>query len=337
MTRRWDALNARARGLRTHALSRRDLERLSEAPDLPALADSLRAAGFPVTDADRFDPAALELAVRRRAAAQLAVLARWAGPWAPAAALLYDEEDRFNVRAMLRGAVEGADPAQRLAGTVPTPSLPERALEELARQPTPRAIAALLSAWHHPLGPPLVAAVGAGHADLFRLELALSRHFAARTLRLAGRGPLLAYVREAIDVENALAALVLAERPADLTPKDAFLAGGDRVTIVAFEEAVQTGSAAGAAARLARAFGASPLAGPLAQRAGDAASTETPLLRARLAEQRRAARTDPLGPAPLLTFVLGLRAETADLRRIIWGLALGAPRARLAAELATVA
>ena len=337
MTSRWDALNVRARGLQTHALSRRDLERLSELPDLPALADALRAAEFPVTEADRFDPAALELAVRRRAAAQLAVLSRWAGPWAAAAALLYDEEDRFNVRAMLRGAVEGADRAQRLAGTMPTPSLPERALELLARAPTPRAVAALLAAWRHPLGPPLLAAIGSGPADLFRLDLVLSRHFAARALRLAGSGPLRGYVRQAIDVENTLAALGLVERTADLTPKDSFVAGGERISIVAFEEAVQTGSAAGVATRLARAFGASPLAGPLSQRANEAAGLEAALLRARLTEQRRAARTDPLGPAPLLAFVLGLRAETADLRSIIWGLALGAPRAQLAAALATIA
>ena len=337
MMRRWDALNARARGLRTRLLSRVELERMSQAPDLPALADELRSAGFPLTEGDRFSPAAVELAVRRRAGALLATLSRWAGPRADAAAVLYDDEDRLNLRAILRGAAEGADAALRLAGTVPTPALPERALEELARQPTPRAVAALLTAWRHPCGPPLVAAIGAGHADLFRLEVVLGRHFAERALRLAGRGPLLEFVREVIDVENALAALVLAERPADVTPKDAFLKGGRHVGIGPFEEAVAAASAAGAAARLARAFGSSPLAGPMARSGGDAGGAETALLRARLAEQRRAARHDPLGPAPLLTFVLGLRAETADLRRLIWGLALGAPRALLGAELATVA
>lgn len=336
MKRRWDALNARARGLRTHLLSRVALERMGQAPDLPAVADELRAAGFPLTEGDRFSPAALELAVRRRAGDLLATLSRWAGPRADAAAVLYDDEDRLNLRAILRGAAEGADAALRLAGTVPTPALPERALEELARQPTPRAVAALLTTWRHPCGPALVAAIGAGHADLFRLEVVLSRHFAERALRLARSGPLLEYVREVIDVENVLAALVLAERPADVTPKDAFLKGGRLVGIGPFEEAVATGSAAGAAARLARAFGSAPLAGPLARSSGDGGVAETALLRARLAEQRRAARHDPLGPAPLLAFVLGLRAETADLRRLIWGLSLGAPRALLGAELATI-
>lgn len=336
MTPRWDDLNARARGLRTHLLTRRDLERLTQSPDLPALADGLRAAGFPVADADRFSPIGLELAVRRRAGAQLATLARWCGSRIDAAAILYDDEDRLTLRTILRGAAEGADATLRLAGTVPTPALPERALAELARQPTPRSIVALLSAWRHPCGPPLLAALGVGQADLLRLELALNRHFTERALRLARGGPVHGYVRDIIDVENTLAALVLAERVADVTPKEAFLHGGHRIGIVDFEEAVAAG-AAGAAARLARAFGDSPLARALAPAGGDAAAVETALLRARIAAQRSAGRRDPLGPAPLLAFVLALRAETADLRRLIWGVALDAPRALISAELATVA
>ena len=337
MIRRWDALNARARGLRTHLLSRSELERLGQSPDLATLADGLRAAGFPITDADRYSPAALELAVRRRAGAQLATLSRWAGPRAAAAVLLYDDADRRNLRAILRGAAENAAAPLRLAGTIPTPALPERALDELARQPTPRAVAALLVAWRHPCGPPLLAAVGAGQADLFRLEIVLSQHFMERAARLAHGGPLLEFVREIIDVENALAALVLAERSAEVTPKDAFLPGGSRVGIAAFEEAIAGGTAAASASRLAHAFGASPLAGALARSGGDGAAAEAALLRAQLAEQRRAARRDPLGPAPLLVFVLALRAETTDLRRLIWGLALDAPRPLLTAELATTA
>jgi vacuolar-type H+-ATPase subunit C/Vma6 len=156
-------------------------------------------------------------------------------------------------------------------------------------------------------------------------------------VRLAQGGPLLEFVRETIDVENALAALVLAERSADVTPKDAFLRGGSRIDIAAFEEAIATGTATGAGARLARAFGESRLAGPLARAGGDGGAAEAALLRARLAAQRGAARRDPLGPAPLLVFVLALRAEADDLRRLIWGLALDAPRTLLAAELATTA
>lgn len=327
MTRRWDAINARARGLQVHLCAAHDFERLAAAPDLPALADALRAAGFPVTDADRFSPSALELAVRRRAGTQLSVLSRWAGPRLDALALLFDDEERLSIRAMLRGAAAGAPASERLAGTLPTRALPERALEELARQPGPRAVVALLSAWRHPAAPSLVAALGSGEADLYRLELALGRHYAARATRLARGRSLREFARETIDVDNALAALALAERPADVTPKDVFLPDGNRVTIGAFEEAIATRTAAGAAHRLARALGPSPLAHALERSGGDVGVAHSALLRARLAAQRQAARREPLGPAPLLAFVLGLRTEVGELRQLIWGTALGAPRA----------
>jgi hypothetical protein len=49
------------------------------------------------------------------------------------------------------------------------------------------------------------------------------------------------------------------------------------------------------------------------------------------------ARRDPLGSAPLLAFALALRAQTVDLQRVIWGVALGAPAALVARELVTAA
>jgi vacuolar-type H+-ATPase subunit C/Vma6 len=167
------------------------------------------------------------------------------------------------------------------------------------------------------------------------MEIALNRRFAERALGLARGGPLAAYVRQTIDLENAFAALVLAARPEDMTPKEAFIPGGQHIGITQFEEAVAAGNAAAAATRLHRAFGDAPVARAFAPGA-ELAAAEPATLRLRLAALRRAARTDPLGPAPLLGFVLGLRAETADLRRLIWGLSLTAPRAQLAGQLVTV-
>jgi len=335
VTHRWDDLNARARGLGTHLLGRRDLDALARASDLRALAEGLRAAGFPLADTDGVTPGALELAVRRRAGAHLGILARWCGPRADAAAILFDDEDRRSLRAILRGASERAPADLRLAGTLPTPDLPERALAELARQPSARAVAALLVAWRHPYGTALLAAASAGEADLLRLELALNKCFAARASRVAGSGPLAGYVRETIDLENAFAALILAGRTEDTVPKDAFIPGGARIGIADFEEAVATGGAARAAPRLERAFGDSPLARVFARAGADPAAAEAATLRVRVAAERRDARRDPLGPAPLLALVLGLRAQTTDLRRIIWGLALNAPPALVAADLVT--
>jgi vacuolar-type H+-ATPase subunit C/Vma6 len=336
VTRHYEDLNARARGLGTHLLTRREIETLARAPDLPALAAQLRALGFPVTDTERVTPAALELAVRRRAGAALATLARWCGPRADAAAILFEDEDRRSVRSIVRGAGERVDPELKIAGALPTPSLPERALQELARQPSVRAVATLLVAWRHPYGAPLLAAASPGQPDLLRLELVLNRCFAERSLAAARGGPMTSFVRETIDLENVLAALVLAERADDMIPKDAFLAGGAGLDVAAFEEAVATGGAARAAARLERALGNSPLGRACGRAAVDPAAAEAAALREQIAVQRRAARLDPLGPAPLLAFVLALRAQTTDVRSVIWARALAAPAAVTMAGLVTV-
>jgi vacuolar-type H+-ATPase subunit C/Vma6 len=340
--RRWEDLNARAAGLRTHLLDRTQLHTLAESPDIATLADGLRGSGFPLEPTAAAEPATLELAVRRWAAAQLAILARWGGPRTAALAVVYEDEERRSLRALVRGAVAGAEPPHRIAGAIPTPSLPERALAELARQAAPGAIAALLVAWRHPYGAPLRDALGgragAREPDLLRLELALNHCFAARAPRLAGRaGALADYVRETLDLENALAALVLAGREDDLTPRDAFLAGGRLVTIAAFEEAVATGGPARAAARLATALRGSPLAAPLSAAPSDPTGVEDAALRARILAWHQAARRNPLGPAPVLAYALQLRAQTVDLRRAIWGVALGAPAVMIAAELVTPA
>jgi vacuolar-type H+-ATPase subunit C/Vma6 len=335
MTRRWEDLNARAHGLRTHLLARRDLEALARCADPHALADGLRSHGFVVAE-DGVTPESLELAVRRHAAQALAILGRWCGPRADAAAILFEDEDRRSLRTLLRGAAEHADPERRSAGAIPTPNLPERALQELARQPTPRTIAALLVAWRHPFGTALLTAASQAEPDLLRLELALNAVFARRAVQAAGTGPLAPFVRETIDLENAFAALVLAQRDHDLKPKDAFIPGGRHLGMTAFEEAAASGSGERAAARLARAFKASPLAAVFRGAGSDSTTMEERALRLRIAEQRHAARLDPLGPAAMLGFVLALRAQTMDLQRVIWGLALGAPPNVVNAELVSV-
>ncbi len=150
-------------------------------------------------------PAALELALRRAAADRLRLLARWCGPRVAILAVLFEDEDRRSLRALLRGSLQHAPAEARLAGLVPTPTLPERALRELANQATPAAVAALLTAWRNPYGSVLLAAASAAQPDLFTLELLVNRTFAARASRAArGTGLLADYVRDAIDLENAV-------------------------------------------------------------------------------------------------------------------------------------
>jgi vacuolar-type H+-ATPase subunit C/Vma6 len=334
---RWEDLDARARGLATHLLGRAELQALAQAPDRPALAEALRRRGFPVEEGET-TVEALELALRRVAALRLRVLARWSGVRADALTVVFEDEDRRSLRALLRGAVQGAAAEARLAGLIPTPTLPERALRELAGRDRPAAIAALLTAWRNPYGSALLPAASATQPDLFQLELLLNRTFAARALRAARREgePLAAYVRETIDLENAFSALVLAAEGKDVTPKDAFLPGGERVSIGAFEVAAAAGDLATATRRLAASFAGTALARAFDGRAADPAQLEVTVLRIRVRELVHAMRVTPLGPAPVLAYALRLRAEMDDLRRIIWGVALAAPRAMLVGEMATV-
>jgi vacuolar-type H+-ATPase subunit C/Vma6 len=322
----WIDVVARARGLGTHLLPRRELDALVHAPDLAVLGAELRRAGFPIEEGER-SPAALELAVRRRAAAALRILSRWCGPRTEILTVVFEDEDRRSLRAMLRGAVQGAPPDARLAGLVPSPALPERSLGELARQGTAGAVAVLLTAWGNPYGPVLRAPASAAYPDLLKLEMLVNRTFAQRALagalRAGGggrRGELVAYVQDSIDLENAATAVALVGA-VDVVAKDLFLPGGRLVTIDVFETAPKS---------LAVAFAGSPFAAVFRAVRASSALLEDDLLRARIAALRAAARHHPLGPAPVLHFALRLRAETLDLSRTVWGLALGAPRPLLA-------
>ena len=330
----WEDLVSRSRGLAAHLLPPARLATLAAAPDLGVLAQGLREAGFEV---DEGLPAAelLERSVRRAAARQLEILQRWAGPRTAVLAVVFDDEDRRSLRAIVRGAVQGSRAEQRLAGLVPTPSLPERALLELARQPTVAALAALLGAWRHPFAAALRAEASSPHPELLRIEAALARAGTERAWRAARRGSrgLAAWVRESVDLENVLTAVMLAGPDRSVTPRDLFLSSGERVTIERFERAVATGDPAGAARSLAPAFAGTPLAAVLRDAADDPADLERALLEARIAQLRARGRVRPLDPTVVLLWSLRLRAQVMDVCRIIWGVALGAPPAlRLAAR-----
>jgi vacuolar-type H+-ATPase subunit C/Vma6 len=336
MTAHWEDLNARARGLATHLLSGPQQNALTLAPDIAALGEALRRFGYPL-EAGAATPGALELALRRMAAGRLRILARWCGPRVGVVTVWFEDEDRRSLRAMVRGAVQHAPADARLAGLVPTPALPERALRELANQPTPAAVAALLTAWRNPYGSALLAAAAVAQPDLFSLEILINRTFAQRASHAARRGGLLAeYVRETVDIENAGTALILAAEGKDVIPREVFLPGGGRLSLAAFEAAVATGSASEAGRRIAAAFVNTPLGAVFVRAGDDPAPVEGAVLRVRIRELVRAARVHPLGPAPLLAYALRLRAEILDVQRILWGVALRVPRDTLAQDLVTV-
>lgn len=322
----WEDLNARARGLGTHLLSESQLERLESAADADALAADLRTAGVDVQEGAG-GARDLEHAVRRDAAATLRVLLRWCGPRSAVLAVLLEDEDRRSLRALLRGAAQRAPAEERLAGLLATPSLPESALAELAAQPTIRAVVTLLVAWRNPYGPPLRAEANSAAPDLLVLELALARAFAARALRQARRagrrGPIVAHARLMIDLDNAQTAISFAGGAAGLKVADFFLPAGEKVSKARFLAAIHAGTVARAADILAAAFPGTALQAALKDGALDPSRLESALLAAQVRMLEAKRRVDPLGPVTVLHFMLRLRLQLVELRRIIWTVALG--------------
>jgi vacuolar-type H+-ATPase subunit C/Vma6 len=336
----WDDVNARVSGLQTHLLSRGQLESLSRETDLAALSDALRRDGIVAGDEmPGVRSGELDQAVRRWAAGLLSILARWAGPRNEALPFVFDDEDRRSIRAMLRGAVQHASPEQRLAGLIPTPNLPERSLEVLSQSATPAKVVGHLAAWRHPFAQDLAEAIGPAEPDLYRLETMLARasaRHARRAARAARDARLAAFVVDAIDLENAVTAIVLSLEGADVTPRDLFLPGGRRLAIGDFEEAIATHEPAAAGMRLSRALAGTPFATIIAHGSIAPVALEDELLRCRLRVTARQVALAPLGPIAVIHFALRLRAQVIDLERIVWTVALGAPRGEVATNLTTV-
>jgi vacuolar-type H+-ATPase subunit C/Vma6 len=278
----------------------------------------------------------LEKAVRRHAADQMGILDRWCMDDRRAAlAVILEDEDRRSIQTILRGAQQGTATEVRMAGLIPTTSLPERALLTLAGQPTPTDVIRMLALWNHPLGVPLVAAASGPHPSLFEIEVELQRAFARRASARAHQGgsQLVEYVEQVIDVMNTWSALLhFVERdPAivDMT----FVEGGRWLTRDVFHKLMALETRPQVEKRLAWELRQSPLASAFRGEIEDLAQLEGTMLRAQIDWQNRAVRVDPSGAAPIIGFAIELRAEVVNLRRIIWGVALEAPAALIQAEM----
>lgn len=346
MSPRWEDLDARARGMSTRLLPEAELDRLAGLPDLEALVRALPAPLRPPGEA----PATarrVDRALGRAAGDRLGLLARWAGPSRRARlAVVFGEEDRRSLRILLRAAAAGLPTERRLDGVTATPDLPEGVLRRAARADDPAGVLAVVEDAGHPFGGLLPPATGRGPhgaTDLFALETALSRAWALRAVEGAGRDRgLRRFVGRAVDLENAWTAL-FAPGPTPAGPPDGDARGGEGEAVAPGEEAGLhlgggsalpagtfrdvTGTSDRARRRelLAEAFSGTPLGRAFADPAAGAAGLEARALDARIAEERWHGRRDPLGPAPLLEYVLRLRREVRSLRRVAWGLEMGAP------------
>lgn len=302
------AVAARARGLASTVLGADVLADLDRAHDLDQLAGALARGGIgspAVCDAEGIDRA-----IRDRIARDHATLRRYSTALAP----LELDEDRRNIRAIVRGLAGGVPARRRLAATIPTAGLPSRVLAALADAPTIGDLAAILVKANHPFAPVIQPAP----IDPLALELALAHRF-AETARSNDRA-LRTYLEQVIDAENATAALVLAVRNHDLAPATAFVAGGrllDRATFLA----AAAGPIETTRDLLSHVFAGTPLErGVLASAP---AAVEDAALAWQLATQARLRRIDPLGLAPAVHVVLLRRDEARHVRRAAWRLALG--------------
>jgi vacuolar-type H+-ATPase subunit C/Vma6 len=322
-----DGAIARARGLSTHLLAGPAWEELRAVADLGALAERLRSGPEPIllTGPGAPGPEALEAAIRRRAGVRLGALARWCVDAPDVLTVLLGEEDRRDLRLLLHGVVEGALPADRLRGTIPTPGLPAGALATLAAQTSVGAMAALLEAWRHPDAAALAIPHAPGPPDLLSLDAALTRSWAARATAAAGRvdDELRRYVAVSIDLENALTAVMLAGSGRD-RPEVEPVPGGARFPVPRWRTIAAAGSVAAALALAREGFTGTPFEHAFSA-AGGVALARNRAWDAALRIARVRARTAPLSSAPLVAYVLAVRDEVQQLQRLVWALTLGAP------------
>lgn len=322
----WGPLVTRARGLSGHLIPHATMRLLAESPDRHAFIDALGRIGYLAftPNAPAPDDRAVESAIRRVAARRYAILDRWSRDCGDVLAPVLDDEDRRSLRALIRGAVGGVPPAERTRALIPTRALPSRALDELALLNDVGAIGAALLAIEHPLAHAVADEARRERPDLFTLEQAVLRAWAARAASVARHGDhaLRHYVQRTIDLHNVWAARVLAEQHSDAEPEALFVPGGAVITAADLHVAANARALEPLREHLARRVSGTPLEAPLA------ASTRTadePALTALIDECRAIARRNPLGLAPALVYVMQLRAEHRALLRILWELALGVP------------
>jgi hypothetical protein len=315
----WEALAVRARGLTTRLFGDEQLGRLTRAVSERAVLRLLRDSAYaPFIPAHDLAPRTLDRAVGTSAADRLRLLARWSDGGSLSAIFL--EEDARSVRALLRGLGGGVAPERRLAATLPTPSLDGRALETLAQAESAGTIAATLTAWGHPYGPPLLEESVRARPDPFRLERELGSTFATAAASAASRGgeTVRAFVSETIGAMNLANALLLAGVRTESPVEEFFIVGADRPGVDTFVQAVMAGNREACVEVLATAMQGTLFAEPLAARPSSPVGLARAILDARIRRLDRMRRERPVSAVPALLYVLLLRRETVTVRRAIW-------------------
>lgn len=336
MRRDWGELNARARGLTTRLLDRGTLERLAGLEAPASVARELAGRGRLAEDEGIAGTLpSVEREMRRGAARRLRLLqVRARGTTLRALSVLFQEEDVRSLRKLLRGAASSATPEARSAGLLPTPSLADEDLERLSRADDPGDLVRKLADIGHPLASPLTEVTGTHGPELALLETALLGGYLERSRRDVPRGNprLRAHVARRADLANAWSCLFSTGEKA---VANSFLAGGAHIDRDLYVALCRQQDPERRRRAVGEALGADAGGRLVADPSVPLSELEGRTLAVLAAEERNAARSDPLSAAPLLHFVLAQRVELQDLRRVLWGIRLGAPASALRRRLVT--
>lgn len=327
----WADANARARGLTGHLLDVPAWQRVHGAPDLPGLCRELQRSGYPVepgTDARTAERTVEQVRYRRQM-----LLVRWLGPRSRKLRIVLEADDRRAIRALMRGAATDLGPEERLATVPPSCGVSEDMLRGATESGSPEGCVEVLAELGQPLALRTIEEYrtltenSPDLAPLLALELALVHAWAARVTDGIGRrdSHLREYAGLVVDLENAWGALEPAAGDGP-PPEAVFVKGGATLSFETFSEARKTGSR-----DEARELVGQVLPGAVGALFADPSIPSTLLERAVLElavrHEEHELRREPLGPAPLLAFLLRLRLESQDLRGLVWARALGAPSA----------
>jgi vacuolar-type H+-ATPase subunit C/Vma6 len=333
-------LVARAKGLSTRLLTRQALDALAEADDLDIFARSLShlvpELGSVAAPVDVF---ALERAVAHTADRHFETLARWREQAAGVLDIYAASQDRYSLRALLRGAAAGTPPSARLGASRPTTSLPRPVLTRLATASSPADVVRELVLLGHPDARRLFPVVHTSQVDLFAVDTALLVGCAERATLAAARADQEArdFVHVLIDAGNIENAVLLAREPADVVAADVFVGGGRWLSERDFVAIAGANQPERALRLLASALAASPLASAIPVVAGETGVLDHLLFVETLRHLTHAARLDPLSSAPILRVLFLIEAQSRDLRALAWGAQMRTPASLRKLQLVTPA
>jgi hypothetical protein len=296
----------RARGLQNHLYSRHALERLARSAGSGVLASALQGAGYWPAPSPRGVSLSAAEAIDSSIEYRREIFAA-----------VFEDEERRALRIRLRRLVSGGSRAGFDRPGAALWALPRPLREQLDRVDDLAGLLAALRRARSAYARPLARALREQGEDLIALELALDRAFTSRARRGAARlgGRLLAWVADSIDLENAWDAVV--------GGGVVFVEGGARLSREQHSEIADETSERSRRRRLGRVFAGTTLSAVFDDPLVPLPALEVRATAARIAAERRAARVDPIGAAPILEFVMRLRAERTDLRRINSGIAQG--------------